>query len=191
MSRSKQTKNHVDHKAARARDEKEKKQQQKQHMKNAKGVVRVRLISWLYVTLTALIILAGVAVMIVFEKLGWFEGFLGAVLSVLIAGFTVMCIFDEALLLTACITVADGQVNAGKNEKGDLMIFHTENIVRIELRDKRNEVVPETKKRYNAAITFIMASGRINQRPVGFVSQKKLDQLRAVCKTSKAPEAAE
>ena len=191
MSRSKQTKNHVDHKAARARDEKEKKQQQKQRMKNAKGVVRVRLISWLYVTLTALIILAGVAVMIVFEKLGWFEGFLGAVLSVLIAGFTVMCIFDEALLLTACITVADGQVNAGKNEKGDLMIFHTENIVRIELRDKRNEVVPETKKRYNAAITFIMASGRINQRPVGFVSQKKLDQLRAVCKTSKAPEAAE
>ncbi|MCQ2429936.1 MAG: hypothetical protein MJ192_06375 [Clostridia bacterium] len=188
MSRSRQTKTHVDHKAARARAEKE---QQKQHRRNAKSVVRIRLISWLYVVLTALIILAGVTVMIVFEKLGWFEGFLGAVLSVLIAGFTVMCIFDEALLLTASVTVADGQVTAGKNEKGELMVFHAENIARIELRDKSGEVIPETKKRYKASVTFVMISGRVNQRPVGIVSQSKLDRLREACRTSKAPEPAE
>ena len=192
MSRNQNNKVHTDHKAARARAEQERQAAEKAKIKASKSVVRIRLVNWLYVTLTFLIILACAAVMIVFEQLGWFEGFLGAVLSVLVAGFGVMCLFDEALLLTACITVAEGSVNAGKNEKGDLMIFHTRNIERIELRDKQGAVIPETKKRYfKAAVTFVMASGRVNQRPAGYVTQKKLDRLRLVCASSLPPESDE
>ncbi len=47
------------------------------------------------------------------------------------------------MLLTSCITVADGQVNAGKNEAGELMVFHTGNILRVELRDRAGNPVEE------------------------------------------------
>lgn len=167
MSRSNQKKVHSDRRAARRLERK------------PKSVVRVRLIDGTYVFLTALIFIAALAGMIAVQRLGWFETVPGAVLSVVAGGIVVLCGFDLAMLLTNCITVADGQVNAGKNESGDLMIFHTENVLRVELRNRAGERVEENRRRYaKVAVTFVMASGRVNQRPFGHIRQRQLEQIR-------------
>jgi hypothetical protein len=143
------------------------------------AVVRIRLVNGLHVCLTGLIILAVVAVMLVMEWMGWFDTIPGAVLSVLMGGLAVMCFFDMAMLLTNCITVSEGMVNAGKNDQGDLMIFHTGSVERVELRDKTGRVVPEDRKKYRrVSVTFVMSGGRINQRPLDPITQAKLNRLR-------------
>ena len=141
--------------------------------------VRIRLVNGLHVCLTGLIILAVVAAMLVMQWLGWFDTIPGAVLSVLMGGLAVMCFFDMAMLLTNCITIADGMVNAGKNDQGELMVFHTESVERVELRDKAGQVVPEDRKKYRrVSVTFVMSSGRVNQRPLDTITQDKLNRLR-------------
>ncbi len=167
MSRSKQRKGHTGRAKAPTREK-------------VARVVRVRLVNGLYVCLTALILLASLAAMLVMQGLGWFDTVPGAVLSVLVGGLGVMCLFDMALLLTACITVADGAVNAGKNAQGDLMCFHTEHIARVELRDRTGRPVTENQKRYRqVSLSFVMDSGRVNQRPIGRITQRQLNRVRA------------
>lgn len=167
MSRSSQKKVHNDRRAER------------RQAKHPKSVVRVRLVDGTYVFFTALILLVALAGMVVMQRLGWFETIPGAVLSVVAGGVVALCGFDLAMLLTSCITVADGQVNAGKNEAGELMVFHTGNILRVELRDRAGDPVEENRRRYSrVAVTFVMASGRINQRPFGHIRQRQLENIR-------------
>lgn len=173
MSRHQQKKVHHDRRA-------EKKKERERKRRPPKNVIRVRLVDGLYVFYTSLIMLAAIAAIIVMQWKGWFDGILGSVLSVIVGGVAVLCVFDLALLLTACITIADGQVNAGKNDSGQLMIFHTEHIVSVELRDKAGQTVEEDRRKYSrVAVTFVMASGRINQRPYGHIRQRQLDNLRS------------
>lgn len=142
-------------------------------------VRRVRLVDGWYVFFTVLIILASVTGMLVMQFRGWFDTIPGAILSVLVAGIGVMCFFDLSLLLTNAITLADGTIRAGKNAQGDIMIFHAQNVERVELRNAQGAVVPENQTRYRrVAVTFVMASGRVNQRPMGRIKQKKLEQIR-------------
>ena len=160
MSRSSQKKVHNDRRAER------------RQAKHPKSVVRVRLVDGTYVFFTALILLVALAGMVVMQRLGWFETIPGE-------GLVALCGFDLAMLLTSCITVADGQVNAGKNEAGELMVFHTENILRVELRDRAGNPVEENRRRYSrVAVTFVMVSGRINQRPFGHIRQRQLENIR-------------
>ena len=137
MSRSSQKKVHNDRRAER------------RQAKHPKSVVRVRLVDGTYVFFTALILLVALAGMVVMQRLGWFETIPGAVLSVVAGGVVALCGFDLAMLLTSCITVADGQVNAGKNEAGELMVFHTGNILRVELRDRAGNPVEENRRRHS------------------------------------------
>lgn len=172
MSRNQQKKIHDDRRAERQKERARKR-------KPPKSVIRVRLVDGLYVFYTALILVASLAAIVVMQLIGWFDGIPGAVLSVIMGGVFVLCVFDLALLLTACVTIADGQVNAGKDEKGQLMIFHAQSVLAVELRDREGNTVPEDRKRYRkVAVTFVMASGRINQRPFGHVRQRQLNKLR-------------
>lgn len=176
MSRNQQKKVHNDRRAERQKERERKR-------KPPKSVIRVHLMDGVYVFYTTLILLAVIAAIVVMQLLGWFDGIFGAVLSVIMGGIAVLCVFDLALLLTACVTIADGQVNAGKNESGQLMIFHAENVVAVELRDKEGNTVPEDRRRYSkVAVTFVMASGRINQRPMGHIRQRQLSKLRRALK---------
>ena len=90
--------------------------------------------------------------------------------------------FDIAKLVTGCITIADGAVNAGKNPDGEQMLFHLSGLVRIELRRDDGRVVEESKRAYTRVnIAFVMESGRVNLRHMGRVTQKQLDKIRLAC----------
>ena len=140
---------------------------------------RVYLRNWLYVWATIGVIAAVVAILIVFEWLGWWDTVIGSVLSVLIGAFGCMCLYDTALLLTSCLTFGEGMVNAGKNAQGQPMIFHATSVTRLEMRDKSDRPLPTDAPVYkNAEICFVMESGRINRRPVARLTRKQFAKLR-------------
>lgn len=172
MSRNQQKKQHAD----RRSDQRKKREQLP---RNPKHLIRIRLVDGVYVFYTTLILLAVVAGMVFMQYKGWLDGVLGSVLTIGIGGIAVTMLVDLALLLTACVKVADGVVMAGKNDRGETMVFHTENILRVELRDKAGNTVAENRRRYaKVAVTFVMASGRINQRPFGHIRQRQLENIR-------------
>lgn len=179
MSRKQQKKEHIDRHGQRHAPKP--KDPAKSKHKN-----RVFLRDGINICLTALVIVAVFGIMTGMQLAGWFDSALGGVASVLVAAFGVTCLFDMAMLLTDSVSIADGMINAGKNEQGELMIFHTANIVRVELRDKTGHAVPEDRKRYTkVALTFVMNSGRINQRKPGRLTQKQLDEVRAAVRQSR------
>lgn len=148
-----------------------------------KNVRRVRLVDGISVLLTSLILVVLGVGMLVMQLLGWFDTVIGSVLSVLIAAFFCAMVFDLGFLLTSCVTIADGMINAGKDKQGNQLIFHTANIEKIYLSDKNGQPITENKKRYRgAALTFVMASGRINQRAPRNYTQKQLDSIREAVK---------
>ena len=147
---------------------------------------RVFLRNWVYIWATAGVVAAAAAILIGLEMLGWWESTLGAILSVLVGAFGCMCIYDLALLLTACITFGEGMVNAGKDENGHQMIFHAASVVRLEMRDKNDKVLPEDAPLYkDAQIVFIMESGRVNRRKVSRLTAGQYARVKAALEAEK------
>ena len=148
---------------------------------------RVFLRNWVYIWATAGVVAAAAAVLIGLELLGWWESTLGAILSVLVGAFGCMCIYDLALLLTACITFGDGMVNAGKDENSQQMIFHAASVVRLEMRDKTDKPLPEDAPVYkNTQLVFIMESGRVNRRKVSRLTAKQYARVKAALEAEKS-----
>lgn len=128
---------------------------------------RVFLRNWPYVWATLGVVVAVAALIIGLEILGWWDNVIGSVLVVLVGAFGCMCIYDLALLLTACITFGEGMVNAGKDETGQPMIFHASSVIRLEVRDKTDTPLPDGAPVYKQAqLVFVMESGRVNRRKV-------------------------
>ena len=147
---------------------------------------RVFLRNWVYIWATLGVIVAVAAVLIGFQLLGWWDNVIGSVLSVLIGAFGVMCLYDVALLMTACLTFGEGMVNAGKDENNQQMIFHAASVVRLEMRDKEDHVLPEDASVYkNAQLVFIMESGRINRRKVSRLTAKQYARVKAALEAEK------
>lgn len=156
-------------------------------MKQAKisesDVVRIRMTDTLNAVLMLLVVLCLTAIMIYFEKLGWFDSIGGGILSVILGGLLVTSMFDVGYLLSACITISGGVVNAGRSPNGDQLVFHLHSLSGVELRKKDGSSVEENKKYYrNVDIAFIMDSGRVNIRHVGRISNKQLNNIRHVLK---------
>ena len=121
-----------------------------------------------------------------FQLLGWWDNVLGSVLSVLVGAFGCMCIYDFALLITACITFGEGMVNAGKNEQGQQMIFHAASVTRLEMRDKEDKVLSDNVSVYkNAQLVFVMESGRVNRRAVSRLTAKQYAHIKAALEAEK------
>ncbi len=147
---------------------------------------RVFLRNYLYIWLTLAVIVASIGVFVGFEILCFWDNIIGSVASVLVGAFGCMCIYDFALLMTACITFGDGMVNAGKNESGQAMIFHAASVVRLEMRDKDGNVLSDDAKVYKKAeIVFVMESGRMNRRKVERLTQKQYGKLHAALEAEK------
>jgi len=141
--------------------------------------IRISLIDWqsFWLTLGLVVILA--TAMIGAYLLGWDDGLLGG-LAVLLVG-VVFCtlLFDIGLLLTACITIDDGMVNAGKDSTGQQLVFHADKVERIEVRDRAGNVLPDGEKKYRRVnLTFVMESGRTNPRPMNVLTQKQLQKIK-------------
>ena len=147
---------------------------------------RVYLRNWVYIWAT-LGGAAGVAdIIIVFENLGWWDNVIGSVLVVLVGAFGCMCLYDVALLLTACITFGEGMVNAGKDENSQQMIFHAASVTRLEMRDKEDRPLPDNAPVYkNAQIVFVMESGRINRRKVSRLTAKQYTKVKDALEAEK------
>ena len=147
---------------------------------------RVYLRNWVYIWATLGVIVAVAAVLIGFQLLGWWDNVIGSVLSVLIGAFGVMCLYDVALLMTACITFGEGMVNAGKDENNQQMIFHAASVTRLEMRDKTDKPLPEDAPVYkNAQIVFVMESGRVNRRAVSRLTAKQYACVKAALEAEK------
>ncbi len=147
---------------------------------------RVFLRNHIYIWLTLLVIVADIGVLVGFEVLGFWDNVIGSVASVLVGAFGCMCIYDFALLMTACITFGDGMVNAGKGPEGQAMIFHAASVLRLEMQDRDGRVLPEDQRVYKkAAVVFVMESGRTNRREVTRLSQKQYQKLRAALEAEK------
>ena len=141
---------------------------------------RVYLRNRVHIWATLGIVTAVIAVLIGFELLGWWDNPIGAVLSVLVGAFGIMCVYDLALLLSACLTFGEGMVNAGKDDKGQPIHFHAASVVRLEMRDAEDKPLPDDAPLYkNAQIAFIMESGRVNRRKISRLTQKQYAQIRA------------
>ena len=141
---------------------------------------RVYLRNWVYIWATLGVVIAVAALIVGFELLGLWDNVIGSILVVLVGAFGCMCIYDLALLLTACITFGEGMVNAGKDEQGQAMIFHAASVTRLEMRDQSGHTLPSDAAVYkNAFITFVMESGRINRRKVSRLTQKQLEKIQA------------
>ncbi len=147
---------------------------------------RVYLRNGVYIWATLGVILAVAAVLVGFELLGLWDNIIGSVLSVLVGAFGCMCVYDLALLLTACVTFGEGMVNAGKDERGQQMLFHAASVVRVEMRDKEAKVLPSDLPVYkNAELCFIMESGRVNRRKVSRLTAKQLGKIGAALEAEK------
>ena len=151
---------------------------------------RVYLRNGMYIWGTLGVIVAVAAVLIGFELLGLWDNIIGSVLSVLVGAFGCMCIYDFALLLTACITFGEGMVNAGKDERGQQMVFHAASVVRLEVRDKTanggDKPLPDDLAVYkNAELCFVMESGRVNRRKVSRLTAKQLAKVKAALEAEK------
>ena len=132
------------------------------------------------------VILAVTALIIGFGMMGWWDNLIGSILVVPVAAFGCMCVYDLALLLTACITFGEGMVNAGKNEQGQQMIFHASSVVRLEVRDKNDRSLPSDAPVYkNAELCFVMESGRVNRRKVSRLTAKQLAKVKAALEAEK------
>lgn len=147
---------------------------------------RVYLRNGVYIWATIGVIIAVAAVIIGFELLGLWDNIIGSILSVLVGAFGCMCIYDLALLLTACITFGEGMVNAGKDERGQQMVFHAASVVRLEVRDKNDRSLPSDAPVYkNAELCFVMESGRVNRRKVSRLTAKQLAKVKAALEAEK------
>lgn len=141
--------------------------------------VRIFLIDWRSFWLTLGLVLVCIAGLIGMYMLGWDENMIGSVVTLLMALFICVLFLDLGLLLTACITVAEGMVNAGKDNEGHLMIFHADKVERIEVRDNIGNVLPAGQKKYRRVnLTFVMESGRTNPRPMNVLTAKQLQKVR-------------
>ena len=148
---------------------------------------RVYLRNGVYIWATIGVIIAVAAVIIGFELLGLWDNIIGSILSVLVGAFGCMCIYDLALLLTACITFGEGMVNAGKDEQGQQMVFHAASVVRLEMRDKTGgKPLPDDLAVYrNAELCFVMESGRVNRRKVSRLTAKQLAKVKTALEAEK------
>ena len=63
---------------------------------------RVYLRNGVYIWGTLGVIVGVVAILILFDRLGLWDNVIGSVLSVLVGAFGCMCLYDLALLMTAC-----------------------------------------------------------------------------------------
>ncbi len=139
---------------------------------------RVFLRNRLYIGLTLLAILGVGLALVIMGNLDLWDNFFGSVLCILIGAFGCMCLYDVGLLMTACISFGEGMVNAGKNDAGQLMLFHAASVVRVEMRDPAGHTLPRDQAVYkNADITFVMQSGRVNLRRVSRLTQKQLARV--------------
>ncbi len=147
--------------------------------KKTKNLTRIPLIDWqsFWLTLGLVTILGGAMVVLYF--MGWDDGMIGSIVSLVMALIFCTLVIDLGLLLTACITLGEGVVNAGKDEQGSLMVFHADKVERIEIRDLACHPLPEDKKIYRRVkLTFIMESGRAHERKVNRLTQKQIDRVR-------------
>lgn len=151
---------------------------------------RVFLRNWVYIWATLGVVIAVAAVIISLELLGWWENAIGSVLSVLVGAFGCMCVYDLALLLTACITFGEGMVNAGKDENSQQMLFHASSVIRLEMRDNTagggDKVLPDDAPVYkNAQLVFVMESGRVNRRKVSRLTAKQYARVKDALEAEK------
>lgn len=148
---------------------------------------RVYLRNWVYIWATLGVVVAVAAVLIGFELAGLWDNVVGSVLSVLVGAFGCMCIYDLALLLTACITFGEGMVNAGKDENSQQLLFHAASVVRLEMRDKSDKVLPDDLAVYkNAELVFVMESGRINRRKVSRLTAGQYARVKTALEAEKS-----
>ena len=153
---------------------------------SAEKPYRVFLRNWVYIWATVGVVAAVAALIIGLELLGWWDNAIGGVLVVLVGAFGCMCLYDLALLLTACITFGEGMVNAGKDENGQQMIFHASAVTRLEMRDKNDTVLPDNAPVYkNAQLVFVMESGRVNRRKVSRLTQKQYLRVKEALEAEK------
>ncbi len=133
----------------------------------------------LYILLTLLSVLASLGILLLLGFTGWWDSFLGSVLVIAVGAFGCMCLYDLGLLFTASIAFGEGMVGAGKNEEGVKMVFHAASVLRLEVRDKAGNVLPQGQKMYkNAFLAFVMDSGRVNLKPVSRLTDRQLSALR-------------
>ena len=150
--------------------------------KNTNKPVRIHLVDWGYIWLTFAILCGVVAAVIAMSVLGWAGGVIGSIILILIVAFGCTLVIDIAKLATACVTVDhdEGLINAGKNEARGQMVFHIENVERIEVRDEKGEVLPDDLPKYrNVGLAFVMKSGNVNVRRVTYLTPKHLAAIRA------------
>lgn len=141
--------------------------------------IRIPLIDWLSFWLTLGLVVVIAAVMVVMYSLGWDDGLIGSIVSLVLAVFFCMLFIDLGLLLTACITIDSGAVNLGKDEQGNLMVFHADKVVRIEVRDNACHVLPDDQRTYRRVkLTFVMESGRTHERKLNHLTAKQLARIR-------------
>ena len=148
---------------------------------------RVFLRNWLYIWATLGVVIACIAVITMVGVLGWWENVFASIVPILVGAFGCMCLYDLALLFTACITFGEGMVNAGKDENNQQMIFHASSVTRLEMRDKADKSLPEDASVYkNAQIVFVMESGRVNRRAVSRLTAGQYARVKAALEAEKS-----
>ena len=147
--------------------------------KKQKNLTRIPVIDWLSFGLTLGLVAVLMGAMVAIYYLGWDDNIIGNVASIIMALFFCMLFVDLGFLLSACITVGEGAVNAGKDEQGNLMVFHADKVTRIEVRDLACHVLPEDRKVYKRVkLTFVMESGRVHERKLNRLTSQQLARIR-------------
>ena len=147
---------------------------------------RVYLRNWVYIWGTLAIVIACLAVVTLVGVLGWWENVFASIVTILVGAFGCMCLYDLALLFTACVTFGEGMVNMGKNAQGQQMIFHASSVLRAEMRDSEDKPLPEDAPLYiHAELVFVMESGRVNRRKVSRLTARQYARVKAALEAEK------
>ena len=175
-----------DHGSRAARHAAQKNQVPLKNPASAEHPRRVFLRNWVYIWATLGVVIACIAVITMVGVLGWWENVIVSIITVMVGAFGCMCVYDFALLMTACITFGEGMVNAGKNEQGHQMIFHASSVKHLEMRDTAGNALPDDAPLYkNAEIAFVMESGRVNSRKVSRLTAKQYARVKEALEAEK------
>ena len=153
-----------------------KSKQQKQNKSVRIGMVNRRYLCW-----TSLILIAEIGVMCAAYAMQLLDNFVGYIILPFWGFFTVYTAYEAAVLaLEAIKLTSDGIVIAGKDRHGTDIHFTQDQLLNVYPCDPKGDRLTEDQRVYRAiGLAFALKDGKTYVRQTSYLTQKKLNALRA------------
>ncbi len=145
-----------------------------------KKSIRIPMVNRRYLFWTSVILVGEIVLMCAAYAINMLDNFIGYIILPFWGFFTVYTAYEAAVLALEAIRVTDGVVIAGKDRHGNDIHFKADQLIRIYPCDEKGNRLPEDAKVYRKiGLAFALKNGKTFIRQTSYLTQKKLDSLRA------------